>query len=213
MKIYRCMHDIEAMCNEHGRQLLLIWFINYLPLTKFHIVNPVWAISTLIITSCCTCHNYICNLFLNGILWGGGGGASVSCGHFSSFYKNFLQRAHDVYWLEISLCREGSGGWGSVLLKPCVHNSSKNCWLIDLKLCRDFRWLIWDFAEALDMVYDFGIIRFSGFLTWSLLEEFLKGERHKFSEFACLFIYFCFKKLSQIHIWVTGTNHHHMRYM
>ena len=33
----RCMHDIEAMCNEHGRQLLLIWFMNYLPLTKFHI--------------------------------------------------------------------------------------------------------------------------------------------------------------------------------
>ena len=68
MKIYRCMHDIEAMCNEHGRQLLLIWFINYLPLTKFHIVNRMWAISTLIITSCCTCHNYICNLFLNDIL-------------------------------------------------------------------------------------------------------------------------------------------------
>ena len=63
MKIYRCMHDIEAMCNEHWRQLLLIWFINYLPLTKFHIVNRVWAISTLIITSCCTCHNYICNFF------------------------------------------------------------------------------------------------------------------------------------------------------
>ena len=39
MKIYRCMHDIEAMCNEHGRQLLLIWFMNYLPLTKFHIEN------------------------------------------------------------------------------------------------------------------------------------------------------------------------------
>ena len=33
------MHDIEAMCNEHERQLLLIWFMNYLPLTKFHIVN------------------------------------------------------------------------------------------------------------------------------------------------------------------------------
>ena len=43
------------MCDEHGRQLLLIWFINYLLLTKFHIVNNVWAISTLIITSCCTC--------------------------------------------------------------------------------------------------------------------------------------------------------------
>ena len=85
MKIYRCMHDIEAICNEHGRQLLLIWFINYLPLTKFHIVNPMWAISTLIITSCCTCHNYICNLFLNGIL----AGASVSYGYFSSLNKWF----------------------------------------------------------------------------------------------------------------------------
>ena len=51
--------------------------MNYLPLTKFHIVNRVWAISTLIIISCCTCHNYICNLFLNGIL----AGASVSFGH------------------------------------------------------------------------------------------------------------------------------------
>ena len=39
------MHDIEVMCNEHGRQLLLIWFMNYLPLTKFHIVNSVWAIT------------------------------------------------------------------------------------------------------------------------------------------------------------------------
>ena len=44
--------------------------MNYLPLTKYHIVNRVWAISTLIITSCCTCHNYVCNLFLNGILAG-----------------------------------------------------------------------------------------------------------------------------------------------
>ena len=35
MKIYRCMHDIEAMFNEHGRQLLLIWFMNYLPLTTY----------------------------------------------------------------------------------------------------------------------------------------------------------------------------------
>ena len=42
------------------------------------IVNCVWAISTLIITSCCTCHNYICNLFLNDIL----AAASVSYGHF-----------------------------------------------------------------------------------------------------------------------------------
>ena len=81
MKIYRCMHDIEAMCNEHGRQRLLIWFINYLPLTKFHIINRVWAISTLIITSFCTCHNYICNLFLNGILEGGGGGGGGGGGH------------------------------------------------------------------------------------------------------------------------------------
>ena len=82
------MHDIEAMCNEHGRQLLLIWFMNYLPLTRFHIVNRVWAISTLIITSCCTCHNYICNLFLNGIL----AGASVSYGHFSSSVCEIIPR-------------------------------------------------------------------------------------------------------------------------
>ena len=33
MKLYRCMHDIEAMCHEKGRQLLLVWFLNYLPLT------------------------------------------------------------------------------------------------------------------------------------------------------------------------------------
>ena len=26
MKIYRCMHDIEAMRHEQGRQLLLVWF-------------------------------------------------------------------------------------------------------------------------------------------------------------------------------------------
>ena len=26
---------IEAMCNEYGRQLLLIWFMNYLPLTTY----------------------------------------------------------------------------------------------------------------------------------------------------------------------------------
>ena len=77
MKICRCMHDIEAMCNEHGRQLLLIWFINYLLFTKFHIVNPVWAISTLRITSCCTSHNYICNLFLNGILAGASFSSSI----------------------------------------------------------------------------------------------------------------------------------------
>ena len=29
------MTDIEAMCNEHGRQLWLIWFMNYLPLTTY----------------------------------------------------------------------------------------------------------------------------------------------------------------------------------
>ena len=85
------MHDIEAMCNEHGRQLL-IWFIDYLPLNKFHIVNPVWAISTLIITSCCTCHNYICNLFLNGIL----AGASVSYGHFSSVTTSHPDTSYQV---------------------------------------------------------------------------------------------------------------------
>ena len=26
MKLYRCMHDIEMMCREKGRQLLLVWF-------------------------------------------------------------------------------------------------------------------------------------------------------------------------------------------
>ena len=45
MKLYRCMHDIETMCHEQGRQLLLVWFLNYLPLTYFHIVNCVWAIT------------------------------------------------------------------------------------------------------------------------------------------------------------------------
>ena len=33
LKLYRCMHDIEVMCHEKGRQLLLVWFLNYLPLT------------------------------------------------------------------------------------------------------------------------------------------------------------------------------------
>ena len=33
MKLYRCMHDIETVCREKGRQLLLVWFLNYLPLT------------------------------------------------------------------------------------------------------------------------------------------------------------------------------------
>ena len=32
MKLYRCMHDIKTMCHEKGRQLLLVWFLNYLPL-------------------------------------------------------------------------------------------------------------------------------------------------------------------------------------
>ena len=45
MKLYRCMHDIEMMCREKGRQLLLAWFFNYLPSTKFHIVNRVCAIT------------------------------------------------------------------------------------------------------------------------------------------------------------------------
>ena len=45
MKRYRCMHDIETLCHEQGRQLLLVWFLNYLPLTKFHIVNRVLAIT------------------------------------------------------------------------------------------------------------------------------------------------------------------------
>ena len=35
MKLYRCMHDIETMCHEHGRQLLLARFMNYLPLTTY----------------------------------------------------------------------------------------------------------------------------------------------------------------------------------
>ena len=33
MKLYSCMRDIETMCHEQGRQLLLVWFLNYLPLT------------------------------------------------------------------------------------------------------------------------------------------------------------------------------------
>ena len=45
MKHYRCMHDIETMCHEKGRQRLLVWFLNYLPLTLIHIVNRVWAIT------------------------------------------------------------------------------------------------------------------------------------------------------------------------
>ena len=45
MKFYRYMLDIERMCREKGRQLLLVWFLNYLPLTLFHIVNRVQAIT------------------------------------------------------------------------------------------------------------------------------------------------------------------------
>ena len=33
MKLYRCMHDIETICPEKERQLLLVCFLNYLPLT------------------------------------------------------------------------------------------------------------------------------------------------------------------------------------
>ena len=33
------------MCHEQGRQLLHFWFLNYFPLTKFHIVNRVRAIT------------------------------------------------------------------------------------------------------------------------------------------------------------------------
>ena len=33
MKFYRCMHDIATMCHEQGIQILLVWFLNYLPLT------------------------------------------------------------------------------------------------------------------------------------------------------------------------------------
>ena len=43
MKLYRCMHDIETMCREKGRQLSLVWFFELLPLTKFHIVTVIIA--------------------------------------------------------------------------------------------------------------------------------------------------------------------------
>ena len=33
MKLYGCMHHIETMCHEQGRQLLHFLFLNYLPLT------------------------------------------------------------------------------------------------------------------------------------------------------------------------------------
>ena len=39
------MYDIETMCREKGRQILLVLFLNYQPLTWFHIVNRVWAIT------------------------------------------------------------------------------------------------------------------------------------------------------------------------
>ena len=45
MKLYRCMHHIETICHEQGRQLLHFWSLFYLPLTKFHIVNRVRAIT------------------------------------------------------------------------------------------------------------------------------------------------------------------------
>ena len=128
MKIYRCMH--EAICNEHGKQLLLIWFINYLPLTKFHIVNPVWAISTLIITSCCTCHNYICNLFLNGIL----AGASVSYGHFSSccFFFFFLVFYLFIFFLFMFFFffLQKSGPADISLMFICCKDPDQTVWML-----------------------------------------------------------------------------------
>ena len=45
MKLYQCMHHTETMCHEQGRQLLHFWFLNYFPLTRFHIVNRVRAIT------------------------------------------------------------------------------------------------------------------------------------------------------------------------
>ena len=45
MKLYQCMHHTERMCQEQGRQLLHFWFLNYFPLTRFHIVNRVRAIT------------------------------------------------------------------------------------------------------------------------------------------------------------------------
>ena len=45
MKLYQCMHHTETMCQEQGRQLLHCWFLNYFPLTRFHIVNRVRAIT------------------------------------------------------------------------------------------------------------------------------------------------------------------------
>ena len=45
MKLYQCMHHINMMCHEQGKQLLHFWFLNYFPLTRFHIVNRVRAIT------------------------------------------------------------------------------------------------------------------------------------------------------------------------
>ena len=33
MKLHRCIHHIETMCCEQGRQLLQFWFLNYFRLT------------------------------------------------------------------------------------------------------------------------------------------------------------------------------------
>ena len=45
MKLYQCMHHINMMCHEQGRQLLHLLFLNYFPLTRFHIVDRVRAIT------------------------------------------------------------------------------------------------------------------------------------------------------------------------
>ena len=45
LKLYQCMHHTKTMCHEQGRQLLHFWFLNYFPLTRFHIVNRVRAIT------------------------------------------------------------------------------------------------------------------------------------------------------------------------
>ena len=41
MKLHMCIHHNKKMCHEQGRQLLHFWFLNYFPLTRFHIVNCV----------------------------------------------------------------------------------------------------------------------------------------------------------------------------
>ena len=45
VKLHRCIHHNKTMCQQQGRQLLHFWFLNYFPLTKFHIVNRVRAIT------------------------------------------------------------------------------------------------------------------------------------------------------------------------